>query len=105
MAKKGAHWTTEPDQEISIDIGSNGYAALPPTTVIQVLKDTVAKNPNGNALALKRPVNGVVPEDWKFWTWSECYQDCRAFAKSLIHLDVKPFHIVNILGFNSVRKI
>eukprot|EP00981_Chlorochromonas_danica_P012258 scaffold4731_cov175-Ochromonas_danica.AAC.4 len=39
--------------------------------------------------------------DWKKWTWNEYNRDCRLFAKSLIKLDVQPFRIVNILGFNS----
>jgi long-chain-fatty-acid--CoA ligase ACSBG len=50
---------------------------------------------------LKRPVEGVVPSEWKVWSWNEYFNDCRAFAKTLMHLDVKTFGIINILGFNS----
>lgn len=45
---------------------------------------------------------GKLPADWQVWTWNDFYRDSRAFAKTLIHLDVQPYHIVNILGFNSV---
>ncbi len=47
-------------------------------------------------------LQGKVPPDWTFWTWNDYLRDCRAFGKTLVHLDVNPFHIVNILGFNSV---
>lgn len=42
-----------------------------------------------------------MPEEWKFWTYKEYYNDCRKFAKSLEHLNVGCFKIVNVLGFNS----
>ena len=45
---------------------------------------------------------GVVPAEWKIWTWNDYWKDCRAFAKTLISLGVEKFRIVNILGFNSV---
>jgi long-subunit acyl-CoA synthetase (AMP-forming) len=40
---------------------------------------------------------------WKFWTWNDYYNDCMSFAKSLVHLKVDKFKIINILGFNAVR--
>jgi long-chain-fatty-acid--CoA ligase ACSBG len=39
--------------------------------------------------------------EWKIWTWAEYLTDVRRFAKTLIHLGVEPFRIINILGFNS----
>ena len=41
-------------------------------------------------------------KDWIVWTWNDYYRDCNKFAKTLIHFDVKPYHVVNVLGFNSV---
>ena len=38
---------------------------------------------------------------WKYWTWKQYYDDCDKFAKTLIHLNVESFGIVNIIGFNS----
>eukprot|EP01040_Poterioochromonas_malhamensis_P007352 gene7352-7933_t len=101
MANKGTHWVTEPHQEINIVVGDKGYAAAPPVTVMQALAETVRKFGNEKALALKRPVNGQVPENWKFWTWNDYYRDAKAFAKTLIYLDVQTHQIINILGFNS----
>lgn len=39
-----------------------------------------------------------------FITWDEYKAGIFAFAKSLIALDVKPHKIINIMGFNAVRK-
>ncbi len=55
-----------------------------------------------NILRSLKLMQGKVPEEWKVWTWNEFYHDARAFGKTLIHLEVAPFKIVNILGFNSV---
>ena len=46
---------------------------------------------------------GKVPTEWKFWTWTEYWNDCRKFAKALITLKVEKFGVVNIMGFNSVK--
>ena len=46
---------------------------------------------------------GVIPTEWKFWTWKNYYDDCTVFAKSCVKIGMKPFEIINILGFNSVR--
>ena len=52
---------------------------------------------------LKYDEQGTLPAEWNFvWTWKSYYDDCCKFAKTLIHLDVAPYKITNILGFNSV---
>mmetsp|Transcript_16952 Transcript_16952/g.12122 ORF Transcript_16952/g.12122 Transcript_16952/m.12122 type:complete len:673 (-) Transcript_16952:161-2179(-) len=94
-------WVTEPHQEIEVHLTQQGFGAIQPRTVAQVLVDTVGKHGNNRALCLKRPVNGKVPNDWQVWTWNDFYRDARAFAKTLIHLGAQPYQIVNILGFNS----
>jgi len=101
MATRGKYWVTRPDEEIDIQVESTGFASLPPQTIIQVLTETVQKHGARPALMLKRPVNGKVPDNWQVWTWNDYYADCRKFAKTLIHLGVQPFKIVNVLGFNS----
>jgi long-chain-fatty-acid--CoA ligase ACSBG len=42
-----------------------------------------------------------MPADWRIWTWQDYWNDCKKFAKCLMHLGVQPFEVVNILGFNS----
>ena len=96
-------WTTEPDGYVEPRVGSKGIAAVKPETVLQVFQRTAEKFGDKGAMYLKRPVDGVIPDHWQVWTWNDYFRDCRSFAKSLIHLDVKAFRIVNILGFNSVR--
>ena len=49
-----------------------------------MFKRTVAKHGKQPAMALKRPVNGVIPADWKFWSWQ------GTFASILQHMLLLP---------------
>lgn len=53
---RSRYWATEPDQEIEVTLGQ-GFAAIQPKTVAEVLVDTVSKHGDRRALCLKRPVN------------------------------------------------
>ena len=97
----GIHWVTGPNEVLEPKLHPSGFGALPPITVAEVLRQTVEKHGDKRAMCLKRPVNGVVPDDWKVWTWRDYWNDCKAFAKCLIHLGETPFSVVNICGFNS----
>jgi long-chain-fatty-acid--CoA ligase ACSBG len=97
----GVHWVTEPDAILPPKIGASGFAAVPSKTIIQVFRETVAKHGDRNAMAVKAKVNGVVPTEWKFWTFKQYWDDCMTFAKALAHLKVDPYKIINILGFNA----
>lgn len=101
MATKGTHWVTEPDQEINIAIGSEGFASKQPRTVIEAFNNTVAKFGNEKAMAAKIMVDGKPSENWRYWNWQDYYNDCMSFSKALVFLKVEKFHIINILGFNS----
>lgn len=103
MATRGKYWVTEPDQatDIAARMNSLPYGDKPPKTVVQVLLETVEKHGTRPALCVKVPINGVVPKEWKTWTWNEYWRDCRSYAKSLVFLGVEKFQIINILGFNS----
>ena len=91
-----------PDGYLEPKIGASGFAAKAATTVPALFSATAKKHATLNAMALKRPVGGVVPDKWKFWTWKEYHDDCIKFAKTLLHLGVDKWNVVNILGFNSV---
>lgn len=54
---RGQHWVTEPDQEIEIKLGSSGFSALPPQTVISAFIKTVELHGDEKALAAKEMVN------------------------------------------------
>lgn len=95
-------WTCEPDGYVEPRVTSSGAASVPPETVIDVFKKCVQKHGDRPALHLKRKgADGVLPTQWKTWTWCQYFDDCRAFGKSLISLNVQNFKVVNILGFNS----
>jgi long-subunit acyl-CoA synthetase (AMP-forming) len=79
--------------------GAQSLAAINPLTLFQ---STVGRHPRAVALALKRPVNGVIPSQWKTWTFQQYWNECVSFAKSLLSLGVAQFDVVNIIGFNSV---
>eukprot|EP01006_Ploeotia_vitrea_P029919 TRINITY_DN62381_c0_g2_i1.p1 TRINITY_DN62381_c0_g2~~TRINITY_DN62381_c0_g2_i1.p1 ORF type:complete len:650 (+),score=8.69 TRINITY_DN62381_c0_g2_i1:69-2018(+) len=94
-------YAIEPNAYLEPQVGSTGQAATRPLTVTEVFRSTVEKHGDRPCLHLKRPVDGVIPKEWKVWTWNEYYKDCIKFAKAMVHLKVSPFKVVNILGFNS----
>ncbi len=97
------HWTTDPNVSLDIKMGSSGAAAYPPRTIIDVFQDTVTKHGDRIALGLKRKgKDNVFPRQWRTWTLQQYWDECTAFAKTLIHLRVGSFKSVNIIGFNSV---
>ena len=53
----GKCWVTEPDAYIEPVIGQTGFAAVPPTTVIDVFQSCVAKHGDKKALFLRRTIN------------------------------------------------
>ena len=95
------NWITEPDAYLEPKIGSTGFASKPATTIIEIFKETVLKHGDRNAIATKEKVDGVITTDWKYWTYKQYWDDCVKFAKTLVHLKVERFKVVNILGFNS----
>ena len=97
----GSHWVTEPNAYLEPKVESSGFASLKPVTIIDQFTAVVEKHADKPALALKRKVNGKVPEEWTMWTWQEYYADCEKFARAIAFLEVPVFGIVNILGFNS----
>lgn len=92
---------TEPNERVDIQLSPRGFGALTPRTVIDVFRDTVQKHGPRPALCYKRPVNGRLPEEYSTITYNQYWNECMRFAKSLVHLEVAAFKIVNILGFNS----
>ncbi len=53
----GKFWVTEPDQELPPRIGTTGFAARKPVTIVEAFRASVAKNGNGNALAAQTKVD------------------------------------------------
>ena len=95
-------YTSDPTACVDITVGQKGAASLYPVTTLTLFRSTAGRFPTSTALALKRPRDGVTPQSWKIWTFKQYWSDCVAFAKSLIHLDVKQHGVLNIIGFNSV---
>ncbi|XP_031573621.1 long-chain-fatty-acid--CoA ligase ACSBG2-like [Actinia tenebrosa] len=88
-------WTTKADSAIKIRIGDDENTKLAPTTVIQLLENTVKVAANRIALGVKRDGK------WRIWTYSEYYEEVRSAAKSFIELGLEPSHGVGIIGFNA----
>lgn len=89
--------TTDIKQGVQIRMGSEGFGALEPKTVMQVFDDVVAKH--GERPALYQKVGSE--QDYTIWTWTEYRAKVDAFAKALMSLGFQPFDIINIIGFNS----
>lgn len=53
---------------------------------------------------MKFSLQGILPAEYTQMNYSQYWTECMKFAKSLVHLNVDPFKIVNILGFNSVGR-
>jgi len=66
-----------------------------PVTVMQVFQKTVKAY--GSKDALKTKKNG----EWTTYTWSQYYEECKKFAKSLISIGMETNKSVNVIGFNS----
>ena len=60
-----------------------------------MLNNTVKRNPKGLAMAVKRN------DEWVKWTYAEYLEDVKTVAKAFIKLGLKPYHSVNIMGFNA----
>ena len=85
---KSPMWVTNASDEIAIRfLSDEGAAAETPITVIQAFKNAVDKF--GDKVAL-------TSADFKTnLTWRQYYEECRRFAKSLIHLEVQPYESVS----------
>ena len=60
-----------------------------------MLNQTVERCPNNIALAVKRN------DQWVKWTYAQYLEEVTTVAKAFIKLGLKPYHSVNILGFNA----
>jgi len=96
------YWVTEADAYLEPKVSSGGPASQVPETIIDVFKQSFEAYSENPAMALKRAgPDGIIPTEWKYWTYREYYTDCQAFAKSLVKFNITTFKVVNILGFNS----
>jgi len=88
--------TTWPDGAVEIRFSDkHPLCQAQPISVWTMLNQTVDRNPDGIALAVKRK------DKWEKWTYQQYRDDIITVAKAFIKLGLKPFHSVNILGFNA----
>ncbi|CCI45715.1 unnamed protein product [Albugo candida] len=87
--------TSNIEDEVQLRISADGFGAVEPKTLIQILQETVKRYRNDPALHVKRDGK------WKVYTFGEYYEDSLRFGKSLLHLGVKRFDGVSIIGYNS----
>ncbi|CAM9669890.1 unnamed protein product [Scytosiphon promiscuus] len=101
----GSVWTTEPDAELPVKMGTSGAAALPPTTVFGVFQKTVESHGAKPALHFKDLSGGIsaATAPWTTLSWAQYYVECLRFGKSLLSLEFAPHRCVNIIGFNSAE--
>jgi len=88
--------TTWPDGQVELRFSDlDPRCQEKPISVWTMLNNTAKRNPNGLAMAVKRN------DEWIKWTYAEYLDDVTTVAKAFIRLGLKPFHSVNILGFNA----
>jgi len=116
------YWSINKEAEVKLRIDESGdamlaqAAALAPTTVISAFYKSANENGKKAALHQKRLVkadpnamknpftacsDGPGTIKWKTWTWDDYKKEVESFAKSLISVGLRPFDVVNIIGFNS----
>ncbi|KAI6654317.1 Long-chain-fatty-acid--CoA ligase [Oopsacas minuta] len=94
-AETPANWVTNPSDEVVIQVGKDGVAALPPRTIPDVFKEKCDQFGAAKALNVKRDGK------WQSTTFTELYEQCMRVAKSLLAVGLKRFEGVSIMGFNS----
>ena len=98
--------TSDPTVCVDIIIEENGAGSMKPITTIDLFKQTVIKYNKSIAMGLKRKdINGIIPTEWKTWTFQEYWDQSAAFGRSLIQLNIQQHDIINIIGFNSVSRM
>lgn len=93
----GVQWTTDRAAELPIHVSTdpNSPASAQPFTVPQMFQNTVNNYPDKVALRVEREGK------WVEWTYTQYYNECRAFAKALIANGFQPHQGVSIIGFNA----
>lgn len=76
-------------------MGQSGRAAVPPTTIPKLFRDTCQKFATENALNVKR--DGV----WHSYSYAEFYELTVGVSKSLLAAGLKRFQSVSIMATNS----
>jgi len=88
--------TTWPDGTVEIRFSDKDpRCQAKPISVWTMLNNTVERCPNNIALTVKRN------DEWVKWTYAQYLEEVVTVAKAFIKLGLKPYHSVNILGFNA----
>eukprot|EP00800_Vazella_pourtalesii_P020730 TRINITY_DN745_c0_g1_i1.p1 TRINITY_DN745_c0_g1~~TRINITY_DN745_c0_g1_i1.p1 ORF type:complete len:737 (+),score=147.28 TRINITY_DN745_c0_g1_i1:72-2282(+) len=90
-------WTTNPSEGVDLLMSEDGIGAMPPTTVIELFKDTCKSYSSTIAICEKI-------DDQKLYTgytyqeyWDKSWYAARAMRK----LGLEPYRAVCVVGFNS----
>lgn len=100
-----------PRAPIFSKVGFASEKMCPPTTLIQVAKDSCAKLKDFPVLKIEEvdttpPAKGeqvppsVELDKWKTWTYGQYYDDSECVARAFIKLGMKRFDAISIYGFN-----
>jgi len=88
--------TTWPDGAVELRFSDkHPLCQEKPISVWTMLNNTAKRCPDNIAMAVKRN------DEWVKWTYAQYLEDVKTVAKAFIKLGLKPFHAVNILGFNA----
>ncbi|KAJ8735584.1 hypothetical protein PYW07_007204 [Mythimna separata] len=85
-----------PGGYVKLRVQARGLASEPPISVPGLLTRTVARYPDGTALASKK-----ADGKWHKITYKQYQERVRTVAKAFIKLGLERYHSVCILGFNS----
>ena len=94
---EGKQWSCEISRTLDLQIGKEGFTAVPPVTVGQLFRATKERFPSNEALAYKEG------ESWKKINYTAYYDLCVRAAKSF--LKVKKERVVHALCMESCKRM
>jgi long-chain-fatty-acid--CoA ligase ACSBG len=114
------YFTTDPRKVVKLRYNVDNWTAHDSANVIELFGDAVRDYGDDVAMGSKTPLNvfnaveqrlvefpgyNTGDEKWFTMTWKELHNNVLQCAYSLIKSGVKPFDVVNIIGFNSPQWI
>jgi len=96
ISGKGIQWVTDLNASRPIELGEKGTPeGIEPETVVSLFQTAVQKWGDKPAIHAKD-----ANKQWKTWTWKEYNDTAFEVARAMIHLGLKEYDVVSIMGFN-----
>ena len=97
---------SKPNEHLEIVYSQHGVASTLTKTIPQMFDEAVKNGQNSIVFAVEESESGnmdINAKDmkWKFYNWKDFDKYVKDISRSLIAMGIKPFDIINLLGFCS----